>query len=51
MKADFNFNELQQAVKNLTDNNHDASFNEASEKYLFNRKDVCKNILDNVGVK
>jgi hypothetical protein len=51
MKTDFNFDELQTAVKNLTEKNHDASFNEASEKYLFNRKDVCKNILDNAGIK
>ena len=51
MTTNFNSNELQEAVRNLIGENHDLEFNEASEKYLFNRKDVCKNILDNVGIK
>ena len=49
MKTDFNSSELQEAVRDLINKSHDSEFNEASEKYLFNRKDVCKNILDNVG--
>jgi hypothetical protein len=51
MKTDFSFNELQRVVKYLTETDHNAAFDEAIEKHLFNREGVCKNILDNIGAQ
>ena len=51
MKTDFSSEELTEVIQKLTEHSHEEFFNEAIEKYLFEREGTSSRILDSVGIK
>ena len=51
VKIDFTFEDLQTAVKNLTENNHNLAFDYVIDNYLFKKENTSARILDYLELK